>query len=224
MKHFTILGRSHYTISVLCDILSALYKSDYRLTIVSNMPDSENETLGIPFLADEVSVAYIDHSEWEPGPEDVYILGVMGNGRKKLKDFFMSRKKIGKQNFINLIHPSAIIPKTTVLGNGILIGPGVVLAPYVKLGDFVHLNRNVSIGHHSSVSHLTRINAHTAVSGVCHIGENVAIGPGSVILDKISIGDNAVIGASSMVNKDIPAAVVAYGSPAKVIRQIETGS
>lgn len=51
------------------------------------------------------------------------------------------------------------------------------------------------------------------------IGKNVWIGGGSIILPGVTIGDHAVIGAGSVVNKDIPALAVAVGNPAKPIRQ-----
>ena len=53
-----------------------------------------------------------------------------------------------------------------------------------------------------------------------HIGRNVWIGGGCVLLPGVSIGDNTVIGAGSVVTKDIPANVVAYGNPCRVIREI----
>ncbi len=53
-----------------------------------------------------------------------------------------------------------------------------------------------------------------------HIGNNVWIGAGTVIVPGITIGDNSVIGAGSVVTKDIPENVVAVGNPCRVLRQI----
>ncbi|MDR2046355.1 MAG: sugar O-acetyltransferase [Clostridiales bacterium] len=52
------------------------------------------------------------------------------------------------------------------------------------------------------------------------IGRSVWIGANAVILPGVTIGDNSVIGAGSLVTRDIPANVVAYGSPCRVIRGI----
>ena len=52
------------------------------------------------------------------------------------------------------------------------------------------------------------------------IGRNVWLGSGAVILPGVTIGDNSVIGAGSVVTKDIPANVVAVGVPCKVLRPI----
>ena len=53
-----------------------------------------------------------------------------------------------------------------------------------------------------------------------HIGNNVWLGAGVTVLPGVTIGDNTVVGAGSVVTKDLPANVVAYGTPAKVIREI----
>ena len=52
------------------------------------------------------------------------------------------------------------------------------------------------------------------------VGSNVWIGGNVVVLPGITIGDNTVIGAGSVVTKDIPSGVVAVGNPCRVIREI----
>jgi len=54
-----------------------------------------------------------------------------------------------------------------------------------------------------------------------HIGDQVWIGGGSIILPGVTIGDNTVIGAGSVVTKDIPAKVLAAGNPCRVIRELK---
>lgn len=53
-----------------------------------------------------------------------------------------------------------------------------------------------------------------------HIGKNCWIGAGAIILPGITIGDNVVVGAGSVVTKDLPDNVVAVGNPCKVLRHI----
>ena len=49
-----------------------------------------------------------------------------------------------------------------------------------------------------------------------HIGRNVWIGGGAIILPGVTIGDDALIGAGSVVTRDVPAGVTAFGNPARV--------
>lgn len=63
----------------------------------------------------------------------------------------------------------------------------------------------------------TRIELHDDVM----IGPNVTLCAGTIVLPGVTIGENTVIGAGSLVTKDVPKNVVAYGSPCKVIRSLE---
>jgi len=53
-----------------------------------------------------------------------------------------------------------------------------------------------------------------------HIGRNCWLGAGVLVMPGVTIGDNTVIGAGSVVTKDIPANVVAVGTPCRVLREI----
>lgn len=53
-----------------------------------------------------------------------------------------------------------------------------------------------------------------------HIGKNCWLGAGVIVLPGVTIGDNTVVGAGSVVTKDLPANVVAVGNPCKVLREI----
>lgn len=69
---------------------------------------------------------------------------------------------------------------------------------------------------------------HRAMSGDCYyelaypikIGDNVWVGGNAIIMPGVVIGDNSIIGAGSVVTRDVPANVVVAGNPAKIIREI----
>ena len=62
------------------------------------------------------------------------------------------------------------------------------------------------------------------VSAPVIIGSHVWLGVNATVLKGVSIGDNSVIGAGSVVTRDIPANVIAAGNPCKVIKPLEAGS
>lgn len=55
-----------------------------------------------------------------------------------------------------------------------------------------------------------------------HIGKNCWIGAGAIILPGVTIGDHVVIGAGSVVTKNIPSNVVAVGNPCRVLRKVDS--
>ncbi len=91
---------------------------------------------------------------------------------------------------------------------------------HIYVGDYTMLGPNVVIATagHPILPEL-REKAYQYNMPV-HIGKNCWLGAGVIVLPGVSIGDNSVIGAGSVVTKDIPPNVVAVGNPCKVMRQI----
>ena len=90
----------------------------------------------------------------------------------------------------------------------------------VTFGDNVLLAPNVSIYTAGHAVNVTRRIAGWEYACPVAIGHNVWIGGNVVILPGVSIGDNSIIGAGSVVTKNIPANAVAVGNPCKVIREL----
>jgi acetyltransferase-like isoleucine patch superfamily enzyme len=105
-------------------------------------------------------------------------------------------------------------------GHNIEIGPLTFLRQNAYLGgwDYIRIGAGTSIGRNLSIYTA----AHDAVDlqpkgGPVTIGEFCWIGSNVVILPCVTIGDNCIIGAGSLVTCDIPARSIAYGFPAKVM-------
>lgn len=96
----------------------------------------------------------------------------------------------------------------------------VVDDTHVYIGDYTQLGPNVVL---ATAGH--PIDPELREQGYqynfpIHIGRNCWIGAGACILPGVTIGDNTVIGAGSVVTKDIPSGVVAMGNPCRVLREI----
>ena len=88
------------------------------------------------------------------------------------------------------------------IGNDCMFGPNTVIA---------------TAGHPINPELRARV---TQYNAEVHIGNNVWLGAGVIVMPGVTIGDNSVIGAGSVVTKDIPANAVAFGNPCKVYREI----
>lgn len=109
---------------------------------------------------------------------------------------------IGANTFVN--HDSIMLDcAPIIIGRDVSIGPRVQLLT----------------AQHPVDDHDARRERWESASPIS-IGDNVWIGAGAIVCPGVTVGDNSVIGAGSVVTKDVPACVVAVGSPCRVIREV----
>lgn len=97
--------------------------------------------------------------------------------------------------------------------NKIIIGDNVLIAPNVQIYTAYHPTHYLD---RFTISENETFNFCKTQTAPVIIGKNVWIGGGTINLPGVTIGDNTVIGAGSVVTKDIPADTIAYGNPCKV--------
>jgi len=219
MYKLTFLGHDNASLSMFYEALHTIYKHNVSTSIVSIMEANKLLDEKIPFAVDGIPYAVCKHEEWIPEIDSEIILGTMvAKIKQKIFAFFNDNYSINHEQYTNLYHPTSVISKTNIIGTGVTIGPGAVIAPYAVLGNHVSVNRNATIGHHTTVCDFATLNPGCNIAGFCRIEEGVTIGMGANVIDGRRIGKNSTIGAGSLVTKDIPDNVVAYGVPAKIVR------
>lgn len=120
--------------------------------------------------------------------------------------------------FVNAIHPSVVIGNTTELGIGVVAMAGCIFNPKAKIGNFTFFATGAQIEHDNEIGDFASISAGSLTGGYVKLGKFSAITLGVTVMDRIEIGENTVVGAGSLVIKPLPDNVLAYGNPAKVIR------
>ncbi len=205
-----VLGKGDNVITMILDNLYSISRRTPDIHIYNN--------LGLPitntFKHDGFTVEVFNNLDLNS--YEKIVLGVY-QPHHKIKIVENLLPDINK--FVNVIHEGLDISKMSELGRGVLINSKVSIAAHTIVGDFVSINRHVSIGHHTIVGDFSSINPGTNIAGNVKIGEGTTIGMGTNILHGVKIGKNSVIGAGSVVTKDIPDNVIAYGSPCKIIRE-----
>ena len=132
-------------------------------------------------------------------------------------------EQIPSFEFVNAIHPSVIIGKNVDLGFGIVMMAGVIVNPLAKIGNFTFFATGCQIEHDCKIDDYASVSAGSIMGGYVHIGKFSAVTLGVTILDRLSIGQNSVIGSGSLVLKDIPDNVLAHGSPINKIKARQIG-
>jgi len=128
--------------------------------------------------------------------------------------------------FENWKKPKIIEGKTTKYNWIVQNLEGLVLGSKTDIGAFTYINAlhgviiedNVQIGSHCSIYSVSTIDNN---AGKVTLKNNCKIGSHSTILPGVNIGQNSIIGAHSLVNRDIPDNVLAFGVPAKVVRKLD---
>lgn len=127
-------------------------------------------------------------------------------------------------NYTQIICQDAHNGSEIRIGSGVITNSGVIInadnGGKIHIGDDVLVGPNVIFraANHSTEKVDVKIKSQGHKPGTIVIGNNVWLGANAVILPNVTIGEGSIIGAGSIVNKDIPSFCLAAGVPAKVLR------
>jgi len=124
------------------------------------------------------------------------------------------------ENFMNAFHPRSIISRRAFFGRGTVIMGGVTVNVGVEIGNHVIINTNASIDHNCIIEDYVHISPNVALAGDVHVGEGTHIGIGACVIQGVKIGKWCMIGAGTVVLKDVPDGATLVGNPGRVIKLI----
>lgn len=167
---------------------------------------STSDTFKIKGLIDNVKTHYdhygyhydylgtIDDHTIEP---DIYYVMGIGNLTIRLKVF--QEYKLKKAQFIGIIHPTALISKSAIIGEGTVISHNVSIGPKVEIGAFNVINSRCTIGHDAKIGNNNFISPQVVLGGYSEIGDNNLLGTNSCLIPEIKVGnDNKIMAGMSL--------------------------
>jgi sugar O-acyltransferase (sialic acid O-acetyltransferase NeuD family) len=204
MDSIYILGSSGFAKEVYFLIQSI---GSYAVEGFLDIEDKEPVKIG----KNSIPVYSEDHLN-QVGPN---CLLAMGTGNTTLIGKLANRFG-GKFKFPNLIHPNTIgYFEDIEMGEGNVITANCIFTTSISIGSYNIFNLNCTIGHDVVIGNCNVINPGVNISGGVKMGDRNLLGVNSTILQFKSIGSDAIVGAGSMVNKDVPDQTTVVGIPAK---------
>jgi phenylacetic acid degradation protein len=126
------------------------------------------------------------------------------------------------------IHPQAVVTGNVIIGKNVYVGPGAAIRGdwgAIIIEDNCNVQENCTIHMFPGTTVHLKEMAHIGHGAIIHgatIGRNVLVGMNTVIMDRVDVGDESIIGALSFIKADevIPPRSLVVGNPHKIIKQV----
>lgn len=180
------------------------------LGIVDADIKKKNQVLmGVPIMGGDDEIM-------EYSPQQIRLVNGVGSVRtgSLRRNIFDTFKHKGYQ-FMNVIHPSAIIAKDVELHEGTQIMAGAVLQTGCKIGANTIINTRASVDHDCVIGKHVHISPGAVLSGGVSVGEESHIGAGAVAIQSIQIGQRSLVAAGAVVVSNVMNNITVAGIPAR---------
>jgi sugar O-acyltransferase (sialic acid O-acetyltransferase NeuD family) len=155
-----------------------------------------------------------DPETFVPQTGDLFLIAI---GNPAAKNKVVARLDELGATFASLIHPTAVIARTAIIGRGVTVGPNSYVATHAQLGDFSCINSLSGIGHDAVLGRSCTVSSQVDITGGVALGNRVFVGSGARILPNVQVGEDAKIGAGSIVVRDIKSGGSVFSQPARKI-------
>ena len=151
-------------------------------------------------------------SDFKPEPTDKFLIGIGSpQERSKVAKYLWERNL----ELFTLVHPTAYVSKNSNIGKGSIIAPNCTIGYGSCIEENVLINTYSAIGHHTKIGSHSVISPKVLLSGYVMLDEEVFVGAGAVITPSKKIANGAVIGAGSVVYRNVKSKKKVLGNPAR---------
>lgn len=125
------------------------------------------------------------------------------------------RVGLDDDRYATVVHPTASLGSTCVVGPGTVLLAHVDLTADVTVGRHVVVMPQVVLTHDVRVDDFVTVASGVRVGGGCHIGSGAYIGSGACLRESLEVGARAMIGMGAVVTRDVPPERMWFGVPAR---------
>ncbi len=128
----------------------------------------------------------------------------------------------------SFVHPQAAVTGNVIIGKDVYIGPGAAIRGDwggIIIKDGCNVQENCTIHMFPGVKVILEESAHIGHGAIihgAHIGRNTLIGMNAVVMDRVELGDESIVGALAFIKADtiIPSRSLVVGNPAKIVKEV----
>jgi len=210
-KKLIIYGDSSYA-----EMLAHYFNSDSEYRVVAYCVDeayrTRDEIEGVPVIA-------LDQIASHFSPKEHHIFAAIGY--KSVRTHKKLFEKIEALSFpvASYISTEAIVDSTCTIKENCLILPGVILEPHVTIEKNCFINSGATVCHHAKIKAHSILAAKSLIGGYVTVGESSLIGFHATVTELLSLGDETLLAAGSVLLEDAEAHTLYAGTPAKEVRK-----
>lgn len=208
MKNLVIIGAGGFAREIF-DLANVCYAGDEDFTIKGFLSDGPSNvaSMGYPDVLSKVADYVI-----QPGDVFFCAIGKLAD-RKKTVQIILDKGG----EFINLIHPTAILSPSVKVGIGVGIKAFCVLASDVTVENFTFLQSSVIMGHDVHIGNFCQVNSFAFFAGFVRVHDLVSVNAGAKLIQNVVVEEESVVGMGSIVLKKVKKGTTVFGMPAKTI-------
>lgn len=198
-----------------------LRKLGYKLVALFD----NDQTVQSPFDSTPIYYGKNGFRDWLSKKDDAgdtsYLVAIGGSRGEERLNIHNMLTSFGLMP-VSAIHPACFVADNASIGAGCQILACASVCARTSLGLTTIVNTSASIDHECVIGKGVHIAPGAKLGGGIEVGDFSFVGIGATILPNVRIGKRTIIGAGSVVTGDIADNVVAYGNPAKFIRDNNT--
>lgn len=170
------------------------------------------ELFGIPVTGEEIIR--------DKYPESVRLVNGIGSvGSTERRKLIYEKYKAMGFSFAPVIHPSAIVSREVILGEGVQIMAGAVVQAGSAIGDDSILNTRTAVDHDCVIGRHVHLAPGVVLSGGVRVDDGAHVGTSASVIEGVHIGISALVAAGAIVIKDVPPGAIVSGVPAGMVKK-----
>lgn len=152
---------------------------------------------GIPVIAlDELEIKY-------PAENVLLITGVGYRRMGGIREEMFQKCKLMGYTFDNYVHPTAVIAKDMVIGEGNVFLEGVICETGCSIGNANFFYGGAIVGHDTVIGDYSTFSLRSTISGCCKVNNNCFVGNSGIVRDKVILGKRTLIGEGACAFKNM---------------------